>query len=44
MDVGNNQNSSLDRSWARTSEYAWMQANAGKYGLSCHSQRAIAKG
>ncbi|KAI9129750.1 D-alanyl-D-alanine carboxypeptidase family protein [Acaryochloris sp. CCMEE 5410] len=33
VDVGNNQNSSLDRSWARTSEYAWMQANAGKYGF-----------
>ncbi|KAI9129597.1 D-alanyl-D-alanine carboxypeptidase family protein [Acaryochloris sp. CCMEE 5410] len=33
VDVGNNQNASLDRSWAQTSEYAWMQANAGKYGF-----------
>lgn len=33
VDVGNNQNASLNESWAQTPEYAWMEQNAGKYGF-----------
>lgn len=33
VDVGNNANPYLNNTWADTPEYAWMQANAGKYGF-----------
>ena len=33
IDVGNNQNAGLNKSWAQTQEYAWLKANAGKYGF-----------
>ncbi|MGR3278544.1 D-alanyl-D-alanine carboxypeptidase family protein [Acaryochloris marina NIES-2412] len=32
VDVGNNQNPYLNKTWANTSEYQWMQENAGRYG------------
>ena len=44
VDVGNNQNASLNESWQNTNEYKWMQQNARKYGYELSFPKGNSQG